>query len=292
MQTAFLGLGQMGVAIARLLLDKNHDLTVWNRTAAAAKPLVERGAKLAATPVEAVASAGIVFTMLFDDSAVEEVLLTRKTLEAMPANAIHISVSTISVALADRLEAAHAAHGQRFLSVPVFGRPAVAAEGKLWLVAAGASDALAEAMPALAAFSRGHTVVGTRPSQANAVKLAGNFLIASLVSSLSEAFAVAESRQIEPAVLLETINSALFQSAFVANYGKIMLTPPAAPGATIKLGAKDTQLFRDAAVQTPTPLAELLHRQLDEIVAAGQGDRDWPSGLLSRVREQARVSRA
>jgi len=287
MQIAFLGLGQMGVAIARLLLDKDHDLTVWNRTAAAAKPLVERGANLAASPAEAVASAGIVFTMLFDDSAVEEVLLTRKTLEAMPANAIHISLSTISVALADRLEAAHAARGQRFLSVPVFGRPAVAAEGKLWLVAAGASDAIAEAMPALAAFSRGHTVVGTRPSQANAFKLAGNFMIASLVSSLSEAFAVAESRQIEPAVLLETINSALFQSAFVANYGKIMLTPPAAPGATIKLGAKDTQLFRDAAIQTPTPLAELLHRQLDEIVAAGEGDRDWPSGLFGYIRTQA-----
>ncbi len=291
MQIAFLGLGQMGLAIAQLLVAKGYDATVWNRTAAAAKPLVERGAKLAATPTEAVQSADIVFTMLFDDSAVEDVLLTQKTLEAIPANAIHISLSTISVALAERLEAAHTAHHQRFLSVPVFGRPAVAVEGKLWLVVAGASDAIAEAAPALEAFSRGHTVVGSRPSQANAVKLAGNFMIAALVASLSEAVAVAESQQIDPAVLLETINSALFQSAFVANYGRIMLTPPASPGATIKLGAKDTQLFRDAAGQSPTPLAELLHRQLDEIVAAGRGDQDWPSGLLNQVRELARLPR-
>jgi 3-hydroxyisobutyrate dehydrogenase-like beta-hydroxyacid dehydrogenase len=288
MQIAFLGLGQMGIAIARLLLDKGHDVTVWNRTASAANPLVERGAKLASTPAEAVQSADVVFTMLFDDHAVEDVLLTQKTLESIPDNAIHISLSTISVALAERLEAAHTAHNQRFLSVPVFGRPAVAVEGKLWLVVAGASDAIAEVEPLFEAFSRGHTIVGTQPSQANAVKLAGNFMIASLIASLAEAFTVAESQGIDSAILLETINNALFQSAFVANYGKIMLTPPASPGATIKLGAKDTQLFRDAASETPTPLAGLLHGQLEQIVAAGGGDLDWPSGLLNQVREFAK----
>ncbi len=176
--------------------------------------------------------------------------------------------------------------------MPVFGRPAVAVEGKLWLVVAGEAGAIAEATPVFEAFSRGHTVVGARPSQANAVKLAGNFMIASLVASLSEAFTVAESHGIDPAILLETINDALFQSAFVANYGKIMLTPPENPGATIKLGAKDTKLFREAANGTPTPLAELLHRQLEEIVAAGRGDQDWPSGLLGEVRSKAAESGA
>ena len=230
--------------------------------------------------------------MLFDDHAVEDVLLKQKTIDAIPVNAIHVSLSTISVALAGRLEAAHAAHSQRFLSVPVFGRPAVAVEGKLWLVVAGEAGAIAEATPVLEAFSRGPTEVGARPSQANAVKLASNFMIASLVASLSEAFTVAESHGIDPAILLETINDALFQSAFVANYGKIMLTPPENPGATIKLGAKDTKLFREAANGTPTPLAELLHRQLEEIVAAGRGDQDWPSGLLGEVRSKAADSGA
>lgn len=293
MQIAFLGLGQMGIAVAQLLVAAGHNVTVWNRTASAAKPVVERGAKLAETPAEAVRSADIIFTMLFDDHAVEEVLFTQRALEAIPANAIHVSLSTISVALADRFEAAHVAQNQRFLSVPVFGRPAVAIEGKLWLVIAGAEDAIAEAKPVLETFSRGYTVVGARPSQANAVKLAGNFMIASLIASLSEAFTLAESQGVDPAIFLETINSALFQSAFVGNYGKIMLDPPPSPGATIKLGEKDTQLFRDAANagQTPTPLADLFHYQLDAAVSAGGGDHDWPSGLLNHVRELARLQR-
>jgi 3-hydroxyisobutyrate dehydrogenase-like beta-hydroxyacid dehydrogenase len=292
MQIAFLGLGQMGSPIARLLLDKGHDVTVWNRTAAAAQPLVDSGAKLASTPREAVQSAQVAFTMLFDDHAVEDVLFHHHALEALPAGAIHVSLSTISVALAERLEAEHAARNQRFLSAPVFGRPAVAAEGKLWLVLAGEGDAIREVKPLLEAFSRGSTVVGARPGQANAVKVAGNFMIGSLIASLAEAFTVAESQGVDPAVFLDTVNSALFQSAFVANYGRIMLIPPATPGATINLGAKDTQLFRDAATDTPTPLAELLRNQLDKIVAAGDGDTDWPPGVLGHVRAQAKKSGA
>jgi 3-hydroxyisobutyrate dehydrogenase-like beta-hydroxyacid dehydrogenase len=288
MQIAFLGLGQMGLAIAKLLVEKGHSVTVWNRTAAAANPLVDRGATLAETPVQAVRAADVVFTMLFDDHAVEDVLFNHKALEAIPANAIHISLSTISVALAQRLEVEHEAHKQRFLSMPVFGRPAVAAEGKLWLVIAGASDVIAEVKPLLEAFSRGNTVVGTRPNQANAVKLCGNFLITSMIASLSEAFTVAESQGVDPAIFLETINSALFQSAFVGNYGKIMIAPPATPGATMKLGAKDTKLFREAAQpgKTPTPLADLYQHQFEAAIEAGRGDEDWAAGYLSQTRAQ------
>jgi 3-hydroxyisobutyrate dehydrogenase-like beta-hydroxyacid dehydrogenase len=293
MQIAFLGLGQMGIAIARLLLDKGHDVTVWNRTVSTANSLVECGARPAETAAGAVCSADVVFTMLFDDHAVEDVLFDQKTLEAIPAHAIHVSLSTISVALAQRLEVEHTAHNQRFLSVPVFGRPAVAAEGKLWLVIAGASDAIAEVTPLLEAFSRGSTIVGTRPSQANAVKLGGNFLITSMIASLSEAFTVAEAQGIDAGVFLETINSALFQSAFVGNYGKLMTAPPETPGATLKLGAKDTRLFREAAhsVETPTPLADLYQHQLKTAIDAGRGDQDWAAGYLSEIREQAKKPR-
>jgi len=290
MRIAFLGLGQMGFAIAKLLINKQHEITIWNRTAAAAGPLVTLGAKLAATPAEAVKSADVVFTMLFDDHAVEDVLFTHKTLEAITAIAIHISLSTISVALANRLEAEHTARGQRFLSAPVFGRPGVAAEGKLWLVLGGPSDAIAEVKPLLEGFSRGSTHVGERPSQANAVKLGGNFLITSMIASLSEAFTVAESQGVDPAVFLETINSALFQSTFVANYGKVMLNPPEKPGATIKLGAKDTRLFQESAEpgETPTPLADLYQHHLQAAIAAGRGDEDWAAGYLHQTRKLAR----
>jgi 3-hydroxyisobutyrate dehydrogenase-like beta-hydroxyacid dehydrogenase len=292
MQIAFLGLGQMGVAIARLLVEKGHNITVWNRSAAAATPLVELGASRAETPSGAVQKADVVFTMLFDDHAVEDVLFTHKALAAIPANAIHISLSTISVALAQRLEEEHAAHHQRFLSVPVFGRPAVAAQGKLWLAIAGPGDVIAEVEPLLAEFSRGKTIVGDRPSQATAVKLAGNFLITSMIASLSEAFNVAASLGIDSATFLETINDALFQSAFVANYGRIMISPPETPGASMKLGAKDTRLFRDAARsgRTPTPLADLYQHNLEEAIESGRGDEDWAAGYLHHVRLQARKS--
>jgi 3-hydroxyisobutyrate dehydrogenase-like beta-hydroxyacid dehydrogenase len=289
MRIAFLGLGQMGFAIAKRLINKQYEITVWNRTVAAAGPLVELGAKVAATPADAVRDAEVLFTMLFDDHAVEDVLFAHKALEAMPANAIHISLSTISVALADRLEAEHTAHGHRFLSAPVFGRPGVAAEGKLWLALGGDAKTIAEVTPLLEAFSRGSTVVGGRPSQANTVKLGGNFLITSMIASLSEAFTVAESQRIDPAVFLETINSALFQSAFVANYGKVMLNPPEKPGATIKLGAKDTRLFQESAEpgDAPTPLADLYQSHLQAAIAAGRGDEDWAAGYLGQTREFA-----
>jgi 3-hydroxyisobutyrate dehydrogenase-like beta-hydroxyacid dehydrogenase len=289
MRIAFLGLGQMGFAIAKRLINKQYEITVWNRTVAAAGPLVELGAKVAATPADAVRDAEVVFTMLFDDHAVEDVLFAHKALEAMPDNAIHISLSTISVALADRLEAEHTAHGHRFLSAPVFGRPGVAAEGKLWLVLGGDAKTTAEVTPLLEAFSRGSTVVGGRPSQANTVKLGGNFLITSMIASLSEAFTVAESQGIDPAIFLETINGALFQSAFVANYGKVMLNPPEKPGATIKLGAKDTRLFQESAEpgDAPTPLADLYQSHLQAAIAAGRGDEDWAAGYLGQTREFA-----
>lgn len=290
MQIAFLGLGKMGSAIASLLLEKGHSLTVWNRTQAAARPLNKRGAKSVETPAQAVQSADIVFTMLTDDRALESVLFDQGTLASIPANALHISLSTISVALAQRLEAAHAEHQQRFLGAPVFGRPNVAAEGKLWLALGGAPGVVAEALPLLESISRGHTLVGTRPSQANAVKVAGNFMITSIIASLSEAFTVAESHGIAPALFLETINSALFQSAFVGNYGKFMIEPPQSPGATIKLGAKDTRLFRESAEQshTPTPLADLYQRTMQSAIEAGRGDEDWAAGYLSQTRAEAR----
>lgn len=289
MQIAFLGLGQMGFAIAKLLVEKGHTVTVWNRTQAAAKPLVALGAKLADTPAAAVQSASAVFTMLLNDNVVEDVLFTQKTLEAIPANSVHISLSTISLALAQRLEAEHSVHNQRFLSVPVFGRPGVAAEGKLWLAIGGDTSLISEVMPLLEAFSRGHTIVGAQPSQANAVKLAGNFLITSMIASLSEAFTVAESQSVDLNLFLDTINSALFQSAFVGNYGKMMITPPESPGATLKLGLKDTNLFREAAIAShrPTPLADLYQQHMESAITANRGDEDWAAGYFSQARAEA-----
>jgi 3-hydroxyisobutyrate dehydrogenase-like beta-hydroxyacid dehydrogenase len=286
MKIAFLGLGNMGSEMAQRLLAGLHtgdSLAVWNRTASAAELLVAQGAQLAATPAEAVRDAEAVFTMLFDDAANESVILgPGGFLEAMKPGTLHIACSTISVSLSDRLAEDHSRRDIAFVAAPVFGRPNVAADGKLWIVLAGAGTAVAKARPLLNSLSRGVSVVGERPSQAHAVKLAGNFLITMMIQSLSEVIVFAEASGLEPAAVLETVNSALFQSPFYAAYGKVMLNPPETPGATVELGVKDLSLFLDAARAGGSRLtvAELMAERFQEAIAEGLGKADWAAGLL------------
>ena len=289
MKLAFLGLGQMGAAIAAKLLDSGYGVTVWNRSQPAKELLVKQGARAAATPLEAVRDADAVLTMLTDDDATRDVVLgANGFLSGMKAGAVHLSLSTISVELARELTGAHEAKGQQHLGSPVFGRPPVAAEGKLWLSVAGKPDVVETYRPLLQAFSRGMSVVGEEPWQAHALKLGGNFMITATIQMLSEAFVYAQSQGIDPAVFLEAVNAALFQSAFVGNYGRTMLNPPEKPGATVSLGIKDTQLFRDAAhaKQIRTPLGDYLADRLDEAAAAGWKAEDWAVGQY-RVAQKA-----
>jgi 3-hydroxyisobutyrate dehydrogenase-like beta-hydroxyacid dehydrogenase len=283
MKIAFLGLGKMGAAMARHLLNAGHEVTVWNRDPAKGEAFAALGAIVANSPAEAAEGKEVILSMLFDDAANEAVLLGEDgALKTLAAGALHIASSTISVALSKRLAAAHAERGQQYVAAPVFGRPNIAEDGKLWIVAAGAEDAVAKARPLLEAFSRGISVVGSEPSQAHAVKLAGNLLITMMIQSLSEAFVFAEASGIDPAVLLETVNSALFQSSFYAAYGKVMLAPPAAPGATISLGVKDLSLFLEAASSSgvhPT-LANRMADRFAEAIANGLANADWAAGLL------------
>ncbi len=294
MKIAFLGLGNMGTAMAgRLLaaLDTGDTLTVWNRTAKAAEGLVEQGAKLAATPAEAAEEAEVVFSMLFDDAAHEAVVLGAEGIAAaMKPGALHVACSTISVALSERLAEEHGKRGVGYLAAPVFGRPNVAAEGKLWIVIAGDNEAVAKGRRLLDSLSRGVSVVGNRPAQAHALKLAGNFLITMMIQSLSEAVVFAEASGLDPAMALETINSALFQSPFYAAYGKVMLSPPEKPGATVELGVKDLGLFLDAARADGTRLtiAERMADLFQEAIGEGLGKSDWAAGMLQATRLAAK----
>lgn len=280
MKIGFLGLGKMGTAMARHLLAAGHEVTVWNRTLERAEALAGLGAKVAATPAEAALGAEAAMTMLFDDAAVEEVALgAGGLLDALSPGALHISCSTISVALSERLEREHARRGLDYVAAPVFGRPNVAEEGRLWIVAAGAEKAVERARPLLEPLSRGISVVGTEPRQAHAVKLGGNFLITAMIQGLSEAFVYAEGQGIDPGTFAETVNSALFQSPFYAAYSKVMLHPPEQPGATIELGAKDLRLMREAAgSDAHLRLADLLAGVFAEARKAGMGGEDWAVG--------------
>ena len=147
MKVGFIGLGHMGAGMAANLLRADHEVTIYNRTAGKERALIEHGAR-AATHVADACRGEVVITMLTDDGAVESVVFgDNGVIGSLRKGAIHVSTSTISVALSERLTAVHAKAGQRFVAAPVFGRPDVAAAGRLFIMAAGAKDAVNACRP-------------------------------------------------------------------------------------------------------------------------------------------------
>ena len=286
MRIAFLGLGIMGSHVAEHLMAAGHELTVWSRTRSHAEPLGKKGARVADSAAEAVRDAEVIFTMVFDDQALEEVLYSGNVLKSMTPGAIHVSLSTLSVALSDRLTLAHRAARLKFVAAPVFGRPEIAKEGRLFTAVAGEPDAVNQVRPLLESFSRSVTMISEKPSAAHALKIGGNFLITAMIASLSESLIYAEGLGIEPKVFLETVNSALFRSPFYEAYGKVMLNPPEKAGATIALGEKDMRLFREAAKEThlSTPLADIFESYLEQAIREGMKDEDWAEGYFHLAR--------
>src|SRR2546428_124035 len=138
MRVGFIGLGKMGSAMARNLIKARHSLVLHNRTRSRAEELQPLGAEVAGTPGEAASGVEALITMLADDRAVEDAMLgPGQALQSLPAGAVHIGMSTISVALSRRLAAAHGESSQYYIATPVLGRPKTAAAGKLLSVAAG-----------------------------------------------------------------------------------------------------------------------------------------------------------
>lgn len=278
MQAGFIGLGSMGAPIARNIAKAGHELTVYNRTRAKAEELERDGAKVASSPAEAAAS-GIVFTMLADDHAAEEVVLgSNGVLSGLRAGGIHISLSTISAGLSKGLEEAHHKAGQRYAAAPVFGRPDSAAAAKLVVVAAGEKTALDEAQVIFDVIGQRTFLLGSNASMANIVKLNGNFLLATMIEAFGEVFAVLRKSGIDPKQFLEIVNGNVFKSPVFENYGNIIAERRFEPaGFRLKLGLKDVTLALRAAedVTLPLPLASLLRDRYLAAVARGSGDKDW-----------------
>ena len=297
MRIGFLGIGSMGKPMALRLLAAGHELTVWNRTRGPHRSRCSEKAPSRPAPQQKPSSvADVVITMLFDDAAHEDVLFGPNGAHrrAVKPGALHISCSTISVALSESLTAEHARRGQRYVAAPVFGRPNIAEDGRLWTVVAGEDAAIAESAPAARNLLARHLVVGNEPRQAHALKLGGNFLISAMIHRLSEAFVFAESQGIEPQVFLEAINNALFQSPFYAAYGKVMLNPPRTPGATsnwapkiIACCAKPRQ-----AANTRLSLADTLAQVFAQAQQAGLGGEDWAVGQYRMAQRRGRAGDA
>ncbi|PSJ40413.1 NAD(P)-dependent oxidoreductase [Allosphingosinicella deserti] len=281
MRIGFVGLGQMGSAMARNLLAAGHQLTVWNRSAGKADGLGAEGARAAASPAEAADGADIVVTMLADDKAVEEVVFGDQGL--LSGTRLHVSMSTISVALAERLTAAHAEAGGVLVSAPVFGRPAAAEAAKLFIAAAGPADARAACTPLFDAVGQRVFAVGDTPSQANLVKLSGNFMIMSAIEAMAEAMTLAEKGGVARETLLEVLTGTLFGSPVYQIYGDILVNDRFRPaGFAAPLGLKDMRLVGAAAeaARVPMPLLGVVRDHLLAALAQEGEEIDWSAIAL------------
>ncbi|HEX4485819.1 MAG TPA: NAD(P)-dependent oxidoreductase, partial [Terriglobales bacterium] len=213
MKIGFIGLGQMGTGIAQNLLKAEHNLVVYNRTKSKADALKPLGASVAATPAEAATGADIVMTMMADDHALEAVAFgSQGFVPALAAGALHISLSTISVALSRRLTSAHTEQKQHYVSATVFGRPDAAAAAKLFVVAAGATAQLGRCQPLLEVIGQKVFRVGDDPVAANVIKLAGNFMITTVIESMAEACALMRKSGVAPETFLDVMTNSLFNA--------------------------------------------------------------------------------
>ena len=276
MKIGFLGLGQMGHGMAANLIKAGHDVTLYNRTRDKAVAL---NAPIAVTPGQAATGKEVVFTMLASDAALEAVMHGPDgVLAHLPKGAIHVSSSTISVATAEALAAAHEKAGQRFVSAPVFGRPDAAAAARLFVAAAGAAADLAQLQPLFDVIGQRTFVLHKTPSRANLVKLSGNFLIASVIESLGEALALVAKGGVDEKAYLELLTSTLFNAPVYKTYGQLLVDKSFEPaGFAAPLGQKDIRLVLAAAeaLNVPLPIASLLRDRFLTLLANGGEKLDW-----------------
>jgi 3-hydroxyisobutyrate dehydrogenase-like beta-hydroxyacid dehydrogenase len=285
MKVGFIGLGQMGSAIAANLLKAGHELTLWNRTQDKARDLLAAGARWAASPRDA-ANGDVIMTMLADDHAVEAVVYGDGGIQASPA--LHVSHSTISVALAERLTQDQGSHGG-FVSAPVFGRPPAAQAAKLFVVTAGQPDLIARCEPLFSAIGQRTFRVGTAPSAANLVKLGGNFMIMAAVEAMAEAMTLVEAGGVERRAMLEVLTGTLFNAPVYTLYGEILVEHRFRPaGFPAPLGLKDMNLADAAATasRVPMPILGVVRDHLRSAIATEGEDIDW-SGIALAVRGAA-----
>lgn len=278
MDVGLIGLGRMGAGIAKSLLRAGHRVTVYNRTRERADALRKDGVAVAATVAEACRGEAVM-TMLADDAAVEAVAFGENgVLKSLARGAVHISLSTISVALSDRLAAQHQSVGQEYIAAPVFGRPEAAETAKLAIVAAGPKAAIERCKPLWEAMGPKLLVVGEQQSKANVVKLTGNFLIATVLEALGEAMAFARKSGVDATALLDFLTSTLFNAPVYKTYGALIVAGKHSDvGFALPLGLKDVRLVLQAAdaQRVPMPIASVLHGRFLTALARGHERSDW-----------------
>jgi 3-hydroxyisobutyrate dehydrogenase-like beta-hydroxyacid dehydrogenase len=286
MKIGFLGLGNMGQAVAANLLKGGHELLVWNRSPGASQALVEQGATAVSEPAQAFA-ADVVFSMLADDKALRAVLLDSGLLKQLKGPLIHVNMATIAVTFAEELAGLHAARGVDYIAAPVMGRPNVAAAGKLNIIAAGSAQAIDTVQPLFDLIGSKTWRIGETPSSANVMKLAMNFMLVSAIEAMSEAAVLVTRHGLKSADLVELASSTVFPGPVYAGYGALIGERQYEPAAfKAVLGLKDVDLALAAASQVSVhmPLADMVRAHLQDAMEHGQGEMDL--AVLAEVAER------
>jgi 3-hydroxyisobutyrate dehydrogenase-like beta-hydroxyacid dehydrogenase len=285
----FVGLGNMGLAIAANLLRAGYRLRVYNRTPAKAGPLLDLGATLAGSPAEAARPGGVVVTMVSDDRAVEEVTLGSDGVLARLGDGVHLSMSTISPGAARRLAGRRRERGGGYVASPVFGKPDAAAQRKLWVATSGDASGRRRVREIQEAIGQGVHDFGDDPGAANVIKLAGNFLFGAAIEAMAEAFTLAQKHGVGRQQAYEFFTRTLFDCPTYRGSGALVASEQYQPvGARPSLIRKDFGLILQAADEglAPMPLAHLIHERLTATVAKGRDGDDW-AGFAREVSEGA-----
>ncbi|MDB5130648.1 MAG: 6-phosphogluconate dehydrogenase [Mucilaginibacter sp.] len=289
----FIGLGSMGLNMAKNLVEQGYHLQVYNRTGSKADALDQKSITKCKTPAEAAEGVQAVITMLADDDAVKEVVLGENgILKSLQRNSVHISMSTISPDTVAELAKKHDETGSRYVAAPVFGRPEAAAAKKIWICISGSQQAKDIAKPILECLGQGIHDFGEKANGANVVKIAGNFMIMASLEMMAEAYTMAEKNGLDRLKVAEFFGSTLFSAQIFQNYGKTIANKQYMPvGFSAKLGLKDAQLAFKLSQQseTPMPFVSTIHGRLLSAVAKGWSETDWAEAISRGVTEDAGV---
>jgi 3-hydroxyisobutyrate dehydrogenase-like beta-hydroxyacid dehydrogenase len=289
----FIGLGAMGLPMARNIIAAGYKLRVYNRTQSKADELIALGAEFSKTPAAVTAADGIVVTMVANDAALEEIVTGKDGIgQTLGQNGIHLSMSTISPQLARSLAQFHHQRGAAYVAAPVSGRPDAAAAKQLTMWVSGAKAAQERVAPIVAAMGRGSSDVGTDPAAGHIAKLAANIVVMNTVEILSEVLVFAEQNGLDPHVFADALTSTLFAAPIFKTYSSILTSGQIPdPGFKLSLALKDINLALDASemARVTLPIASILRDRLLTSVAKGRGDLDL-TVMQQSIREDAGLS--
>ena len=288
----FIGLGAMGLPMARNLIEGGFKLRIYNRTKSKADELIKLGAEVVDSP-SAAAADGIVVTMLANDAALAEIVTGKDGIgNALGQNGIHLSMSTISPQLARELAEFHAQSGADYVASPVSGRPDAAAAKQLTMWVSGSKAAKERMMPVIAAMGRGSSDVGEDPAAGHIAKLAANILVLNTIEILSEVLTFTEQSGLDPQVFADAITSTMFAAPIFKTYASILSSGKLPdPGFKLSLALKDMNLALNVGetAQVAMPVVSVLRDRLLVSMAKGRGDLD-ATVLQQSVREDAGLS--